>query len=193
VKKEGALPLTGIEELFEQHALATYDKQVPLAEIVGEGGWHVDLKEGRLSFESGVSFAIQVLGSQSGYDNTWLWAWANDMLDVESELLQASLTLRKYGHAHNVVEFITDKFPITAYDGHYLSIVATGLCGSSCYYRTPYKGGAGFVLIPNAPEVDALSDMSAHYIVNRVMEYISMREIGYGVRNFISHQWILQR
>jgi hypothetical protein len=166
-----------LTRLFDQHALASYDKQLCLAEEVQDRPWHADLQTGLLHFEPDIRFKFQVLGSQSEYDNTWLWAWANTGAGLPPALIRASERLRDIGASLRVEELRTPKFDLGTRDGHYVAMVACGLCGAACYYRAPYDEGAAFLLIPEAEQLTQRADVSAHFIVTRVMEFISAQDV----------------
>jgi hypothetical protein len=169
--------MKNLDQLFEEHALASYDKQMCLAEVVGERSWHTDLEDGLIVFGDDISFKLQIIGTHSNYDNTWLWAWANTRSGLPEELLNAAHHLRKYGEQHGIDELVTPKFRLDDYDGHYLAMIASGLCRADCYYRAPYDEGAAFLIIEDAPAVKAQADLSAHSIIGRFTEFISGWEL----------------
>ena len=158
-----------LTELFEVHGLVSYDKQLTLSALV-EGYPTVSYRDGNLAFGANLSFPIQLIGSQSDYDNTWLWAWANTGL--RGWPIEASRQLRAFGLSNHVPELTQPKFELDDLDGHYLSMIGVGLLSADCYYRLPHDEGAGFLVIPSAPEVRALSDLSAHYIASRITDFI---------------------
>jgi hypothetical protein len=158
-------------ELFAIHGLVSYDKQMSLSALVKERP-NFSYGGGRLSFGDDLSFPIQLLGSQSEYDNTWLWAWANTGLSGWP--LEGAQQLRDYGVAHSIPELTKSQFALRDFDGHYLTMVCAGILNADCYYRLPYEGGAAFLVVPSAPEVQALSDRSPHYMVGRITDFICL-------------------
>ncbi len=66
---------------------------------------------------------------------------------VPEPLLQSAWQLRAAGEKHGVAELTHAKHPLDPYDGHFWSILATGLCRAQAYYRGPYDGGSIFLLI----------------------------------------------
>jgi hypothetical protein len=77
------------DDLFAQHVATAMARQVALADLIGERNWSVDLSAGHATFGDDLRFAIQLLGTESQGDGTWLWAWAN----AESNLPPALLHL----------------------------------------------------------------------------------------------------
>lgn len=51
----------------------------------------------------------------------------------------------------NVPVFTMPRFPVEEVDGHFLSIVASGLVDAGANFRAPYEGGAAFLLEDSFP------------------------------------------
>lgn len=153
-----------LEELWLEYAVAAFDRQLHLAEWLGEHDWHWEDRSGQLLLrrhnqpEETMSFATQALGSESHMAETWLWIWANDLAELPDDLLRAARQLRAWGEELGIPEFTQGEFPLTEADGHVLSLVASELLKSNAYYRGPYVGGAGFVLIDDPAFPAAPSD-----------------------------------
>ena len=90
--------------LFAQHAAASLDKQFAFLDIIGEADWSFDMDDRRLTFGSSHAFDVQLLGSESEYDQTWLWAWANEESQIPDSLLKSSLALRNFGEQKQIPE-----------------------------------------------------------------------------------------
>lgn len=136
------------QALFEQCVLIAYDHQIHLNPQV-HGQWWFDMESGTLAFtqEDGSQFItpVQLLGTQSEHDGTFLWAWANEQLGAPPELLEAVTRIRAHGQQHGIAELIEPL--LDGFDGHTIGMVAVGLTGASAYYRAPYQGGAAFLLM----------------------------------------------
>jgi hypothetical protein len=143
-------PLTTFNDLFERYAAVSLEKQWLLSDIIGDADWQMDLDKGIISFGTEFSFPVQVLGSESYISDTWLWAWANDNLDLSDDLLIAAKNLRELGISEHIYEFTNESVPLQQAQGHQIAMVAAGICESGCYYRGPYEGGAIFVLIDSS-------------------------------------------
>ncbi len=145
-----------LEELWLEHAVAAFDRQLRLAEWLGEHDWQWEAHSGQLLLrrhaqpDEVVSWATQALGSESHMAQTWLWIWANDLAELPDEVLRAAHQLRALGDERGIPELTQGEFPLIEADGHVLSLIASGLLKSDAYYRGPYVGGAGFVLINDA-------------------------------------------
>lgn len=143
--------------LLTQHAslvAASLDKQLYLAELVGEEDWYLDLATGVLSFGDRFAWHAQLLGTEAEETQTWLWAWANEASNVPPSLLQAALQMKAVGEEQQIPELTTPMFSLDGIDGHFLAMIASGVCQANAYYRCPYDGGAAFLLIQdeNFPE-----------------------------------------
>lgn len=139
------------QSLFSLYAGASFDRQLALAELIGERGWGMNLNEGVIRFGEDLAFGVQLLGSENDAGN-WLWAWANTQSDLPPELLQAVAELRQLGREESVDELTTAQFDLPeGRDGHHLAMVAGGILGCSPYYRAPYSGGALYFLVEVNP------------------------------------------
>ena len=66
----------GVASLFSLHAIASFQKQMHIAKLVGKLDWGFAMDSGLLSFSGKHHFAAQVLGTESEGAQTWLWSWA---------------------------------------------------------------------------------------------------------------------
>ena len=134
-------------DLFLEYGADSLHKQYAAADYLGEHSWQFSLETGLISFGPDRIFPFQVLGSESEYDGTWMWAWANPLSNINGALAQSSRTLRELGAANGIDEFRQPKFECKEINGHLLSMVASGICKAPAYYRCPYDGGAAFILV----------------------------------------------
>jgi len=132
---------------LEQYALLALEKQEKLAALVNEHTSELDLDSGTISFNSGPAAPFQALGSESDNTLTWLWAWSEEQIELPEDLLTSSLQLKDWGKQEGIEEFTIPSVDLNRADGHVLSIISSQISGASCYYRSPYEGGAVFVLI----------------------------------------------
>lgn len=139
--------MTTLTDLLEQYGALSFEKQLALGDLIGDRNWQADLTAGTITFGSDYTFPIQMLGTESEYDGTWLWAWANDASNIPPALLQCCTTMRQLGATQNIPELTTPELSLQTTGGHTLSMIASGVCNASAYYRGPYQGGAAFMLI----------------------------------------------
>lgn len=79
-------------------------------------GASVDVPDGRVDFGRGRTYPIQIVGSESAADGSWLWAWANPSPNLRDELLQSARRLREAGDEAAVRELRTPRLapmPVT--------------------------------------------------------------------------------
>lgn len=148
-----------LDDLFHRHVAAAFDKQMRLGDFLREAAgspeWSFDPSNGHLTFGNGVRFQAQILGSQSEIEETWLWAWANDVAALPDNCLTAARAIRDYGTAHEIVQFTTGlatcasffSEDLESFAGHALSVIAVGLLGYDAYYSAPYEGGVAVLLL----------------------------------------------
>lgn len=148
-----------MKSLLEEHLASSIAKQHALSDLLGDHTWDLDLERGTLDFGIGQVFPVQVLGTESAQNQTWLWAWANTVSDIPQRLLTAAARLRQFGLDEGIAEFSHSRLSSRQADGHALALVASGVCDADCYYRGPYDGGTVYLLLggttlrrPTAPE-----------------------------------------
>jgi hypothetical protein len=130
-----------------QHTSFAFDRQLLLADLIGDLDWAYDLQTGILSFGDRFQWRAEVLGTESEETGTWLWAWANDASDIPTNQQGASLKLKSLGEEHDIAEFTEPMMPLDHADGHAFASIAVGEGLGKAYYRGPYDGGAAFLLI----------------------------------------------
>ena len=95
-------------ELYARHAIASFDKQVYLEAMLGRKRWSFDAQRGTLIFEDAhdqeLELAVQVLGTESDEDASWLWAWANPAAGLPARMLAAALELKALGEREAIPE-----------------------------------------------------------------------------------------
>ncbi|KAF9950563.1 hypothetical protein BGZ72_007804 [Mortierella alpina] len=139
--------MTNLSQLFLQNAVASFDKQLALSDIIGSADWNADMTAQTVIFGSRHCFKMQVIGTESLSSNTWLWGWANQG-GIPAATLRASQELLALGKRDNIPELAQSMLPITEdINGHNLMMIASGICNGNAYYRGPYDGGAVFILI----------------------------------------------
>ena len=143
-------------DLFVQHAMASYAKQLAFADAIeNAGSWDLNLKAGTLSLADGQSFKIGLLGSYGEAAGTWLWLWANSNMDVPPEVSADAHQLRQLGRDRNIPEFSEAQTHGEELFCHRIALIAAGETGAGAYYRAPYEGGSAWLLIkdelPPAP------------------------------------------
>ena len=142
-------------DLYARHALASFDKQVYLEAMLGRKRWSFDAQRGTLIFEDAhdqeLELAVQVLGTESDEDASWLWAWANPAAGLPARMLAAALELKALGEREGIPEISRAEVPFGhGVDAGRIAAVASGVCRAGCFYRAPYPGGAIFMLIKDA-------------------------------------------
>ncbi|SDS99375.1 DUF6882 domain-containing protein [Actinoplanes derwentensis] len=142
--------MSSFDDLFAQHVATGMARQLALADLLGDRGWQLDLNAGLVTFGSDLRYPVQLLGTESHSDGTWLWAWANSGSNLDPNLLQLAGWLREHGRLEGVRELTEPTLRLDRADGHRLSLVASGLTGRS-YYRGTYNGGAIFFHLDNLP------------------------------------------
>jgi hypothetical protein len=143
--------MTTFQDLLEELAASSLEKQWALEDLIGGLDWFIDLDKGILELGDSYRFPIQVLGTESEDAGTWLWAWANDASGIPINLLSGANRLKKMGEAEDIRELYQAEISLDQISGTQLALVAVGILGLTGYYRGPYDMGAVFVLLETDP------------------------------------------
>lgn len=139
--------LVGLEMLYNKHALLSFSKQQLLGDSITDKPWQFDMSEGLLTFQGGYSYPMQVIGSLSFLDNTWMWAWANEQSQIPEKLLEQSHALKVYGQKNGIEELITSKLSVKQGFEHKIGMIASGHFETEAFYCANYGKGTVVVTI----------------------------------------------
>jgi TPR repeat protein len=144
-------PAASFRDLLAEHAATSIAKQRAFKEWLGDHTWMIDLAEGTVNFEHDRVFRMQVLGTESQIDHSWLWAWANEISKPPPQVLEAAERLRALGEAEGIEELRRPGYHLAEAGGHLLSLVASGVCGADAYYRGRHESTAVYFLVFATP------------------------------------------
>jgi hypothetical protein len=168
--------MTTFREQLSTYVATAFARQLALADFLEEHAWNVDLERGTVDFGSDRIYPIQLLGTESDIEETWLWAWANEQSNLPPQLLQACNHIRGFGRRTDLAELTDASFPLGVATGHMLAMLSAGLTGNCCYYRGPYEGGALFFLI-NGPPESVLAPVGLERATTVISEVISQFDV----------------
>lgn len=166
-----------------------FDRQLLLADFIGDLPWAYDLQTGILSFGDRFTWRAEVLGTESEETDTWLWAWANEASNIPLEKQAASLKLKALGEEHDIAELTEPLVPLEHADGHAFASIAVGEGLGKAYYRGPYEGGAAFLLITDE-QLELKVDDPLQRILTVFPQAISAMEISdhrEALRGYLEH------
>ena len=143
------------ESLFESHAGLSFEKQLIFGDFIGSHGWQLDLGKGSILFGD-LELPIQVIGSLSFNNNSWMWGWANTQSGIPENLLVQSKQLKALGEEKNIKEFTDGHFNVEEGFEHKIGMLACGHFSSKSYYCANYGQGTLVVTIDDdrIPEIE---------------------------------------
>jgi hypothetical protein len=139
-----------IEDLLAEHGAYGLEKQDALSEFLGEHRWSLDLPAGTVDFGLGRVYPIQLIGSESVADASWLWAWANTASRIPEGLLRSVSELRSFGEREGVQPVVEPELRLETVDAHIFGLVACGITGADAYYLAHHDRGAVLFLISDS-------------------------------------------
>lgn len=149
-------PWQSFDELLEQHAGLSFEKQLILGDLIGTEGWQFDMATGSISFGENLVIPVQIIGSLSFNDNSWMWGWANTESGIPENLLKQSYQLKQLGEEKGIKEFQEGHLSVEEGFEHKLGMVACGLFESKSYYSANYGEGTLIVTLESA-EIPAVN------------------------------------
>lgn len=101
--------------------------------------WDVDLEAGKISFVNQRGWTIvapvQVIGTRSTKDGTWLWAWDNPSIPPARAV--DALRVKAFGDAQGLEALTTRKIEASEEQCWELTAIAAHLAGANGAYRGP--------------------------------------------------------
>lgn len=143
------------DDLVENYAGLSFEKQFVFGDVIGDNGWQLDMNTATIVFGD-VSFPIQVIGSLSFNTSSWMWGWANTQSGIPENLLLQSNKLKEFGEEHTIKELVEPHFNVDENFEHKIGMVACGLFNSKSYYCANYGQGTLVVTIDDTkiPVID---------------------------------------
>jgi len=138
----------GFRRLFHRHAAGALERQSHLGRLLGPREWRLDLPGGKIHFGEDLTFAVQILGTEAGTGDRWMWAWSGAISGIPPRMLAACARIHEVGSEVGAPE-LTE--PEVALDEettmHHLAMVASGLADGDAYFRCPHGPGSVVVMI----------------------------------------------
>ena len=138
-----------VKNTFDTYAAATYDKQMLLNEIIDGADAAFDLRSGVVNFGR-HEWKCQVLGIQPDDSGRFRWIWSIDQTEIPHHLLKWAQSVREVGVRDDITELMEGEPTDPDVDGHFLSVMATGICQANAYFCGDYQDGTVFLLIRDA-------------------------------------------
>ncbi len=167
-----------IDEVFNQHAGSSFEKQINCQEILGDKSWDFNLMEGKLTFEGDLELPIQILGTYSPKQKSWMWGWANTRSGIPEKLLLIANDLRKFGELNTIDDFTSPSINNENDPGHYYAMIASGLFGASCYYPIDFNGIKIYILT-NSELLTKKEDTPTPVVITTFTQLISAMNIAH--------------
>jgi hypothetical protein len=136
-----------LQKLFERHVASSFDKQMYLAELIGDAAWSFDPLRGALSFGPQMTWKVQVLGSVSARTGLWRWSWADNKGRTPQGLLKVARSMRRLGEQLQVPELLHPLVARGEATGTVMAMTASGIFHAQAFYRAPFPRGAVYMLI----------------------------------------------
>lgn len=134
-------PCENEETLFARYAALALEKQMDFGDAVGTPQqYRLDMIQGVVAFDEKFFFPIQMLGMYEHDVQQWVWAWANDALELPEATLQDGIALKQYGEEYDHQLLSVGRFDLTEGQMHLIGVIASGLTDANAYYLGRFEG-----------------------------------------------------
>jgi len=161
--------------LVEQHAGLSFEKQLRFGELIGDHAWKLDMTAGTIVFGELV-FPIQIIGSFSFQDHSWMCGWANTQSGIPENLLQQSYKLKELGEEEEIEVLNSGHFQVEEDFVHQIGLFACGFFETKSYYCANYGQGILVVTI-DSPAIPAIDKSRLEGILTTFPQLISSMEL----------------
>ncbi|MFD2907634.1 DUF6882 domain-containing protein [Flavobacterium ardleyense] len=170
---------TTLEEMIEQNAGLSFEKQFIFSDVIGTSAWELDMAKGTINFGS-LEFPIQIIGSLAFNNNSWMWGWANIQSGMPENLLVQSNQLKEIGENKNIRELCEGHFTVEQGFEHKIGMMACGLFESKSYYCANYGQGTLVVTIDDN-KIPKIEINSFEKIITSFPQLISSIELNHRI------------
>lgn len=165
------------QELVEQNAGLSFEKQMIFADVIGSNAWDLDMGKGVISFGN-LEFPIQIIGSLAFNNNSWMWGWANTQSGMPENLLKQSRQLKQIGENKNIQELIDGHYNVDEGFEHKIGMLACGLFASKSYYCADYGQGTLVVTIDDT-KIPAIDKNRPEKVITNFPQLISGMDLNH--------------
>lgn len=182
------------QELLNKNLLIGIEKQFNFQNLIGPlYEWDLDLAKETLFINSKnlkktLELKIQILGSFSNLDKSWLWSWANSEFKNSKNLIAIANSLYELGVDEHITEFTTpilynleDIFP------YEVGCITTVLYDVIAFFKADYKEGFVIVIIVQGVEdikIQKASDLIK--VIRKGAKYFKF-DLHLGIQTYLEH------
>ncbi|MCA0133919.1 DUF6882 domain-containing protein [Winogradskyella alexanderae] len=177
---------TSLNQLLVQTGAYSFEKQLIFSDLIGENSWSFDTNKGEISFGENLVFPVQIIGTFSFSDNSWLWGWANTQSGLPDNLLQQSFKLKSLGENWNIPELTVKQINNAEGIDHKIGMISAGLFNAKCYYLANY-GRGNLVVTIDSERIPIPSNTSAEKLISVFTQFISFTEVNHreALKNYL--------
>jgi len=134
--------------LLEERFVETMVRQMRLQRLVGDTPpqWSLDLRRGVLEIAPGWRFGVDVLGTESRNDDTFVWAWDNP--SFRRDQTRSARALREVGAQRSIPELVQHgALPLDRMEASLACLLGVGVTDADAYFVGERdEGDMGFLL-----------------------------------------------
>lgn len=121
------------QTIFTKYGALALDKQETLGELIGDNVGNLSIEKGTISFGD-LEFSVQIMGTLSKETNKWHWAWDNEDIGFNQDLIKEASEIKKIGEKYDIAQFTTNVFDADLLEAHLLAMAVSGIMDDDAYY-----------------------------------------------------------
>lgn len=178
-------------ELFDKHIATVFARQLLFAKLFTlKEEPSINLGDGNVTFSNGISFNIELLGTQLEADDTFVWAWSDEnniifknstlKTPFEDKVIQSAQQIKEQGEKLGIMAFSAPKVTLELstvplipdeFNGDHIACLAAGLL-DKVYWRDTRDEGVVYYLITPTPE-EISGQFTVPHIINTIEQVTS--------------------
>lgn len=178
-------------QLFDEHIATVFARQLLFAKLfTAKEEPSINLEDESVTFSNGISFKIELLGTQLESDDTFIWAWSDENSIIfekdsftppfKGKLLESALHIKEQGEKLGIMALCSPKVTLELssiplvpdeFNGDHIACLAAGLL-NKVYWRDTRDEGIVYYLISSTPK-EICGNFTVPHIINTLEQVTS--------------------
>ena len=183
------------EDLINRNIILATENQVKFQSYLGTTvyEWEINIKKNTLIIKTPkgkkLYFKIQLLGTESKADKTWMWAWANTQLRDIPEITEIARSMHDFSLEEGIGEFMEPVISLVDESYPYvIGFISCKLFDGTAFFRAEVDGGALGLIITDPidyPDKETSTDLIIRSI-HKAVKYFNF-DIKIGIETYLSY------
>lgn len=132
--------------VLSKYGALALDKQENLSDLIGDKVGDLDIEKGVISFDD-IELPVQILGFFAEELNQWSWAWDNESIGFDDNIIQSARQMKAIGDEFGIPEFNSPVINAGYNACHALAMATISILDLDGYYAVSEDGLDIFVAV----------------------------------------------